>query len=291
MDSIAAFLERLWLQRGLSPATIEAYSRDLHMFQQWVEKPIETVSEFELLDYLAQRHSEGLSSRSSARFLSSLRAFFRDALDNELVQQDPTAKVRRPILGRPLPEALSEEEVNLLIQSPDPNSGPIELRDRVMLEVLYATGLRVSELVGLQLTSVNIRQGIVRVLGKGSSERLVPIGEDALTWLERYIDNGRSTLLKRRLSDVLFLSNRGQMMTRQTFWHAVKKYSMRAGIRRPISPHTLRHAFATHLLNHGADLRAVQMMLGHADLSTTQIYTHVAKERLKALHSVHHPRG
>ena len=291
MDSIAAFLDRLWLQRGLSPATIEAYSRDLHMFQQWVEKPIETVSEFELLDYLAQRHSEGLSSRSSARFLSSLRAFFRDALDNELVQQDPTANVRRPILGRPLPEALSEEEVDLLIQSPDPNSGPIELRDRVMLEVLYATGLRVSELVGLQLTSVNIRQGIVRVLGKGSSERLVPIGEDALTWLERYIDNGRSALLKRRLSDVLFLSNRGQMMTRQTFWHAVKKYSMRAGIRRPISPHTLRHAFATHLLNHGADLRAVQMMLGHADLSTTQIYTHVAKERLKALHSVHHPRG
>ena len=291
MDSIAAFLDRLWLQRGLSPATIEAYSRDLHMFQQWVEKPIETVSEFELLDYLAQRHSEGLSSRSSARFLSSLRAFFRDALDNELVQQDPTANVSRPILGRPLPEALSEEEVNLLIQSPDPNSGPIELRDRVMLEVLYATGLRVSELVGLQLTSVNIRQGIVRVLGKGSSERLVPIGEDALIWLERYIDNGRSTLLKRRLSDVLFLSNRGQMMTRQTFWHAVKKYSMRAGIRRPISPHTLRHAFATHLLNHGADLRAVQMMLGHADLSTTQIYTHVAKERLKALHSVHHPRG
>ena len=291
MDSIAAFLDRLWLQRGLSPATIEAYSRDLHMFQQWVEKPIETVSEFELLDYLAQRHSEGLSSRSSARFLSSLRAFFRDALDNELIQQDPTANVRRPILGRPLPEALSEEEVNLLIQSPDPNSGPIELRDRVMLEVLYATGLRVSELVGLQLTSVNIRQGIVRVLGKGSSERLVPIGEDALTWLERYIDNGRSALLKRRLSDVLFLSNRGQMMTRQTFWHAVKKYSMRAGILRPISPHTLRHAFATHLLNHGADLRAVQMMLGHADLSTTQIYTHVAKERLKALHSVHHPRG
>ena len=291
MDSIAAFLDRLWLQRGLSPATIEAYSRDLHMFQQWVEKPIETVSEFELLDYLAQRHSEGLSSRSSARFLSSLRAFFRDALDNELVQQDPTANVRRPILGRPLPEALSEEEVNLLIQSPDPNSGPIELRDRVMLEVLYATGLRVSELVGLQLTSVNIRQGIVRVLGKGSSERLVPIGEDALTWLERYIDNGRSALLKRRLSDVLFLSNRGQMMTRQTFWHAVKKYSMRAGILRPISPHTLRHAFATHLLNHGADLRAVQMMLGHADLSTTQIYTHVAKERLKALHSEHHPRG
>ena len=291
MDSIAAFLDRLWLQRGLSPATIEAYSRDLHMFQQWVEKPIETVSEFELLDYLAQRHSEGLSSRSSARFLSSLRAFFRDALDNELVQQDPTANVSRPILGRPLPEALSEEEVNLLIQSPDPNSGPIELRDRVMLEVLYATGLRVSELVGLQLTSVNIRQGIVRVLGKGSSERLVPIGEDALIWLERYIDNGRSALLKRRLSDVLFLSNRGQMMTRQTFWHAVKKYSMRAGILRPISPHTLRHAFATHLLNHGADLRAVQMMLGHADLSTTQIYTHVAKERLKALHSVHHPRG
>ena len=291
MDSIAAFLDRLWLQRGLSPATIEAYSRDLHMFQQWVEKPIETVSEFELLDYLAQRHSEGLSSRSSARFLSSLRAFFRDALDNELVQQDPTANVSRPILGRPLPEALSEEEVNLLIQSPDPNSGPIELRDRVMLEVLYATGLRVSELVGLQLTSVNIRQGIVRVLGKGSSERLVPIGEDALTWLERYIDNGRSALLKRRLSDVLFPSNRGQMMTRQTFWHAVKKYSLRVGIRRPISPHTLRHAFATHLLNHGADLRAVQMMLGHADLSTTQIYTHVAKERLKALHSEHHPRG
>ena len=291
MDSIAAFLERLWLQRGLSPATIEAYSRDLHMFQQWVEKPIETVSEFELLDYLAQRHSEGLSSRSSARFLSSLRAFFRDALDNELVQQDPTANVRRPILGRPLPEALSEEEVDLLIQSPDPNSGPIELRDRVMLEVLYATGLRVSELVGLQLTSVNIRQGIVRVLGKGSSERLVPIGEDALTWLGRYIDNGRSALLKSRLSDVLFLSNRGQMMTRQTFWHAVKKYSLRVGIRRPISPHTLRHAFATHLLNHGADLRAVQMMLGHADLSTTQIYTYVAKERLKALHSEHHPRG
>ena len=291
MDSIAAFLERLWLQRGLSPATIEAYSRDLHMFQQWVEKPIETVSEFELLDYLAQRHSEGLSSRSSARFLSSLRAFFRDALDNELIQQDPTANVRRPILGRPLPEALSEEEVNLLIQSPDPNSGPIELRDRVMLEVLYATGLRVSELVGLQLTSVNIRQGIVRVLGKGSSERLIPIGEDALTWLGRYIDNGRSALLKRRLSDVLFPSNRGQMMTRQTFWHAVKKYSLRVGIRRPISPHTLRHAFATHLLNHGADLRAVQMMLGHADLSTTQIYTHVAKERLKALHSEHHPRG
>ena len=291
MDSIAAFLDRLWLQRGLAPATIEAYSRDLRMFQQWVAKPIEVVNEFELLEYLAQRHSEGLSSRSSARFLSSLRAFFHDAIDNELVQKDPTVNVRRPILSRTLPEILSEEEVDLLIRSPDPNSGSIELRDRVMLEVLYATGLRVSELVGLRLTSLNLRQGIVRVLGKGSSERLVPIGEDALIWLERYLENGRPDLLKERLSDVLFLSNRGQMMTRQTFWHAVKKYSARVGIRRVISPHTLRHAFATHLLNHGADLRAVQMMLGHADLSTTQIYTHVAKERLKALHSEHHPRG
>ena len=291
MDSIAAFLDRLWFQRGLSPATIEAYSRDLRKFQQWAAKPIETINEFELLEYLAHRHSEGLSSRTSARFLSSVRAFFRDAIDIELVIRDPSANVSRPILGQPLPESLTEEEVDLLLRSPDPNMSPVELRDRVMLEILYATGLRVSELVGLQLTSVNVRQGIVRVLGKGSRERLIPMGDDALIWLEEYINNGRQSLLKGRLSDVLFPSNRGQMMTRQTFWHAVKKYALRVGISRSISPHSLRHAFATHLLNHGADLRAVQMMLGHADLSTTQIYTHVARERLKVLHSKHHPRG
>ena len=291
MDSIAAFLDRLWLQQGLSPATIEAYSRDLRKLQEWAAKPVETINEFELLEYLAQRHNEGLSSRTHARFLSSLRAFFRDAIDTELVARDPSANVRQPILGRPLPESLTEDEIDLLLRSPDPNASSIELRDRVMLEILYATGLRVSELVGLRLTSVNMRQGIVRVLGKGSRERLVPVGDDALIWLEEYLDNGRQSFLKGGPSEVLFLSNRGKMMTRQTFWHAVKKYALRAGISRSISPHTLRHAFATHLLNHGADLRAVQMMLGHADLSTTQIYTHVARERLKVLHSKHHPRG
>jgi integrase/recombinase XerD len=222
--------------------------------------------------------------------LSCVKGFYRNALARGRIVEDPTAHLQQPKLGRALPGSLSESEVTALLAAPDLTTAT-GLRDRTMLEVLYACGLRISELVALSAGSVNLTQGVVRVTGKGSKERLIPMGAEAIRWLMRYAEEGREELLKGQPSPALFPSQRGRFMTRQTFWHAVKKYALKAGLERPVSPHTLRHAFATHLLNHGADLRAVQMMLGHADLSTTQIYTHVAQARLQQLHSEHHPRG
>lgn len=292
--AIEAHLDHLWMQRGLSRATLAGYRRDLEGFARWLRRDLASASEGDLQQYLAARLADHRSPRSVARFLSAARGFYRHALDTGSIQVDPTANVSRPMLGRPLPGSLTEEEVERLLAAPksdDPIGAPAGFRDRTMLETLYATGLRVSELVSLTLTSLNLRRGTVQVVGKGGKERLVPMGETAIDWVDRYTRAARPVILKSRASPALFVSNRARAMTRQTFWHIVKRYAASADIEREISPHTLRHAFATHLVNHGADLRAVQLMLGHADLSTTQIYTHVARDRLKRLHAEHHPRG
>ena len=240
--------------------------------------------------FLAYRYKQGVSSRSSARVLSSLRRFYGYLLREGLIDTDPTVLIQAPHIGRVLPESLSETDVGLLLDAPE-ISIDLGCRDKVMLEVLYATGLRVSELIGLKFTQVSFRQGFVRVIGKGNKERLVPVGEQAMSWLEEYITGARENILVGKQSDFLFVTKRGSGMTRQAFWHIIKRYAKKAGISKALSPHTLRHAFATHLLNHGADLRVVQLLLGHSDLSTTQIYTHIAQERLKLLHAEFHPRG
>ncbi len=292
--AIDAYLDHLWMQRGLSRATLAGYRRDLQGFARWLRRDLATARESDLQDYLATRLAERRSPRSAARFLSAARGFYRRAVDAGEIAADPTANLSRPLLGRPLPVSLSEEEVEHLLAAPksdDPEGVPLGFRDRAMLETLYATGLRVSELVSLTFTTLNLRRGTVQVVGKGGKERLVPMGETAVEWIERYVAIARPSILKGRASGALFVSNRAKAMTRQTFWYMIKRYAAAAGIDRDISPHTLRHAFATHLVNHGADLRAVQLMLGHADLSTTQIYTHVARDRLKRLHAEHHPRG
>ncbi len=244
----------------------------------------------QLQAYLGARLEQGQSQRSTARFMSCARGFYKYLLREGRVNVDPTLDVESPKLGRPLPKSLSEADVEKLLQAPDLDIA-LEFRDRTMLELLYACGLRVTELTSLQVNQVSLNQGVVRVFGKGSKERLVPMGEEALSWLQRYLSGPRSELLKGIPSDVMFPSMRGRQMTRQTFWYRIKIYAQRAGIRQALSPHTLRHAFATHLLNHGADLRVVQMLLGHSDLTTTQIYTHVAKQRMQELHAQHHPRG
>lgn len=293
-ELIEAHVDRLWLERGLARATLSGYRADLRAFARWLGRPPSTASEADVQGYLAARSARQAAPRSVARALSALRGFCRHAVEAGWMAVDPTANLSSPGLGRPLPGSLSESEVERLLQAPrsdDPVGDPAQFRDRAMLETLYATGLRVSELVALRRSALGERQGTVRVTGKGGRERLVPVGEVALGWMARYVAAARPQLLKGRPSDALFPSNRGRAMTRQTFWHAVKRYAARAGIERPISPHTLRHAFATHLVDHGADLRAVQLMLGHADLSTTQIYTHVARSRLQRLHAEHHPRG
>ena len=297
-SDIDAYMDGVWLRRGLSANTLAAYRRDLRAFGSWLAaeagRDLDQAHDYDIEEYLAVRHARGLSARSTARLLSCLRGYYRDAIDAGRVDRDPTLDIAQPLLGRPLPKSLAENEVEALLAAPnseDPMGCPTEFRDRAMLELLYATGLRVSELVGLDVSSLNTRQGVVRVVGKGGRERLTPVGEVALRWLTRYLGEARPALLRGKPSDVMFPSRRGNAMTRQTFWYAIKRYALRAGIVPDISPHTLRHAFATHLLNHGADLRSVQMMLGHADLSTTQIYTHVARDRLKRLHSTHHPRG
>ncbi|TBW01523.1 site-specific tyrosine recombinase XerD [Azotobacter chroococcum] len=290
---IERFLEILWLEKGLSAHTRAAYRSDLELFNGWLrERGLELIGVGRelILDHLAWRVDAGYKARSTARFLSGLRGFFRYLLREGVIASDPTLQVDLPQLGRPLPKSLSEADVEALLAAPE-SDDPLGLRDRAMLEVLYACGLRVSELVGLRLEQLNLRQGVVRVFGKGSKERLVPLGEEAIVWLERYLAEGRSLLLGGRPSDVLFPSLRGEQMTRQTFWHRIKHHARVAGIDKSLSPHTLRHAFATHLLNHGADLRVVQMLLGHSDLSTTQIYTHIARARLQELHARHHPRG
>jgi integrase/recombinase XerD len=287
------YLDAMWMEKGLSRNSLESYRRDLTQFAQWLaarRTGLLQVSAALIQAHLADRIEQGISARSTARFLSCLRGFYRYLIRENQLDNDPTARISNPKLGKPLPKSLTEEDVEALLAAPDVD-GPIGLRDRTMLEVLYACGLRVSELVGLTLPQVNLRQGVVRVFGKGSKERLVPLGEEASEWIGRYMREARPQLLKGATSDVLFPSSRGVAMTRQTFWHRIKYWAQVAAIQKPLSPHTLRHAFATHLLNHGADLRVVQLLLGHSDLSTTQIYTHVASTRMKALHAAHHPRG
>lgn len=288
---IAAFLDALWMECGLAENTLLSYRNDLKQFSRWIrtrDRALIAARREDILDYLA--HLATAPPRSSARRLSTLRRFFRWAQREGHSTDDPTSRVESPLLGRPLPKAITEGEVESLLQAPDIDTA-LGLRDRAMLEVLYATGLRVSELVGLSMFGVSLQQGLVRVVGKGSKERLVPLGEEAADRLQSYLETARAELLKSRHSDAVFVTARGGALTRQAFWHAIRRYASRAGIATKISPHTLRHAFATHLLDHGADLRVVQMLLGHTDVSTTQIYTHVARARLQSLHSRHHPRA
>lgn len=290
---LQAFLDALWLERGLSQNTLFAYRNDLQAVAQWLsehDKSLLQATRSDLLEYLSLRVQQGAKPRSSARLLSSLRRFYQYQSRQGTMSEDPSLHIDAPKLGRPLPKTLSEQDVERLLAAPDVET-VLGLRDRAMLEMLYATGLRVSELVSLELPQVNMRQGVVRTIGKGNKERLVPMGEECLDWLQQYLRESRPELMSGRVGDVLFPSKRGQVMTRQTFWHVIKRHAKHAGIGTALSPHTLRHAFATHLLNHGADLRVLQMLLGHSDLSTTQIYTHVARARLKTLHGEHHPRG
>jgi integrase/recombinase XerD len=287
------FLDSLWLESGLSQNTIEAYRRDLLAFAAWLSQfdiDLAAATQQDIQRYQSQRMREGRKVRSEARLLSTLRRFYRYLLREDIRDSDPTAQLASPRLGKPLPDSLTEQEVEDLLAQPDVTE-LLGLRDRTMLELLYATGLRVSELVTLQLEQLNLRQGLIRCIGKGNKERLVPVGEVALDWLQQYLYESRPGLLNGKVCDDLFPTQRGKAMTRQAFWYLIKRYASQAHIDKHLSPHTLRHAFATHLLNHGADLRVVQLLLGHSDLSTTQIYTHVAKARLKQLHGQHHPRG
>ncbi|MCU7799493.1 MAG: site-specific tyrosine recombinase XerD [gamma proteobacterium symbiont of Lucinoma myriamae] len=291
---IEQFLDALWTEQGLSQHTLNAYQTDLKGLAKWSASghaaKLISLDKINLQSYLAHRLELGIKARSTARMLSTLRRFYQYLIRENQISVDPSALLESPKLGRPLPKTMSEREVEALLEAPDIYD-PLGLRDRAMLELIYATGLRVSELVGLDIYGANLQHGVVRVTGKGNKERLVPMGEEALSWIALYLKNSRADLLGTSLSDKLFVTRRGGGMTRQTFWYLVKRYAQLAGISSTLSPHVLRHAFATHLLNHGADLRVVQMLLGHSDLSTTQIYTHIAKERLKDLHAQHHPRG
>ncbi len=290
-DVIEAYIDAVWMERGLSENTLTAYRGDLKRLAEWLAAKglgLLRARRADVLDFLAGQ--AGAPPRTIARRLSSLRRFYLYQCREGRIDQDPCARIEAPKLGRPLPDVLTEAQVESLIAAPD-TSDPFGLRDRAMLELLYATGLRVSELVTLTVTQVNRRQGVIRISGKGNKERLVPVGDEALEWLATYLRDGRGLILGARQSDALFPSRAGRAMTRQAFWQIIKRHARSAGIRKTLSPHTLRHAFATHLLNHGADLRVVQMLLGHSDISTTQIYTHVARERLKDLHQRHHPRG
>ncbi len=291
---IDAYLDALWVEKGLSLNTLENYRRDMCAFAHWLDSTCNVtllgVTAEKVMLYLSQRYTQNYSSRSTARVLSCLRGFYRFQLREGKIAHNPLMSIENPKLPRSLPKLLSEADVEALLNAPD-TEDPIGLRDKAMLELLYACGLRVTELVSLMTSMLNLRQGVVRVVGKGSKERLVPLGEEASYWLEEYMRKARPQLLQGKSLDVLFPSLRAKIMTRQTFWHRIKHWSLVAGISKPLSPHTLRHAFATHLLNHGADLRVVQLLLGHSDLSTTQIYTHVARSRMKELHAEHHPRG
>ncbi len=293
VEAIDRFVEALWIEDGLAANTLAAYRRDLELLASWLAAagatPLLVASEADLREYAVARHA-GSAATSTNRRLTVFKRFFRWALREQLARADPTlrlAAARQPLR---VPKALSESQVEDLLAA-CATASPIGLRDRTMLELMYASGLRVSELVGLKTVNVSFVESALRVTGKGAKERLVPFGEEAHVWMERYLAEARGAILGRRSSDALFVTARGGPMTRQMFWKIVKARALAAGIAVPISPHTLRHAFATHLLNHGADLRAVQMLLGHADISTTTIYTHVARERLKALHALHHPRG
>lgn len=281
------------MEKGLSDNTLASYRRDLSQFAAWLSlKQVNLLrcSRADVQAHLAWRVKERKRASSTSRLLSCLRGFYRYLIREELISEDPVLLIESPKKGRSLPKTLTEQDVEQLLEAPLLDD-PVEFRDRAMLEVLYATGLRVSELVSLQIHEVNLNQGVIRVVGKGNKERLIPLGDEAISWVRQYLAQARPSLLGERISDVIFPSRRGQQMTRQTFWHRIKRYALVAGIDKPLSPHVLRHAFATHLLNHGADLRVVQLLLGHSDLSTTQIYTHVAKQRLQSLHQQHHPRG
>jgi integrase/recombinase XerD len=293
-DLIEQFLDALWIERNLAENTVASYRLDLLSLAGWLqhnESNLLRVDAVDLQGFLAERVEGGYKATSSARLLSAMRRLFQYLYREKLREDDPSALLASPKLPQRLPKDLSEAQIDRLLQAPSVEQ-PIELRDKAMLELLYATGLRVTELVSLTLNNVSLRQGVVRVIGKGDKERLVPLGEEAVHWIEQYLEYGRPWLLNGQTLDVLFPSSRAQQMTRQTFWHRIKHYATLAGIdSAKLSPHVLRHAFATHLLNHGADLRVVQMLLGHSDLSTTQIYTHVATERLRQLHQQHHPRA
>ena len=289
---IDEFIDHLWLEDGLSQNTLNSYRFDLKIFYSWLLKnkvDLLNVSQADIEQYLAYKFPSS-KSRSISRLLASLRRFYRFLLRDNKVKTDPTLNIQTPKVPKSLPKSLSEEEVEALIAAPDIDH-PVGVRDRAMLEILYACGLRVTELVGLLVTEIILQDGVIRVTGKGQKTRLVPMGEESVDWVKKYLHESRPKILVDRTSKFLFVSNRSECMTRQTFWHLIKRYSIQAGINKTISPHVLRHAFATHLINHGADLRVVQMLLGHSDISTTQIYTHVARERLKKLHQEHHPRG
>ncbi|RUO58525.1 site-specific tyrosine recombinase XerD [Pseudidiomarina insulisalsae] len=294
-EIINNFLDRLWLKQGISKHTSVAYGTDLKKFWQFLlahrgeQAALLEASTADIEDYLLWRRQQGLSPRSTARAISALKKFYAYAVQERLCSQNPTARLRQPKQPQAIPHSLAEAEVEALLNAPQ-ISDAVQLRDRAMLEVLYATGLRVSELTGLTFTQVSTQQELVRIVGKGNKERLVPLGETALEWLQLYLEQGRPQLTS-QASDFVFVTRRGGPLTRQAFWHRIKFYAKVADIRSHLSPHTLRHAFATHLLNHGADLRVLQMLLGHSDLSTTQIYTHVARERLQQLHATHHPRA
>jgi integrase/recombinase XerD len=291
--AVTRFLDGAWMERGLSSNTLAAYRADLMALSRWLATRnvvITKATRADLLGFIAWRVETGARPRSTARQLSSFRRFFRHLLREGSLRDDPTAQIAMPKIGRSLPKSLTEEEVESLLNAPVV-SDPLGARDRTMLEVLYATGLRVSELVTLKYSQLNLNQGVLRVHGKGDRERLIPLGEEAIRWLREFIGSGRGEILLDRTTDYLFPTRRGDHMTRQAFWHIIKRYARKSNIDKELSPHTLRHAFATHLLNHGADLRVVQMLLGHSDLSTTQIYTHVARERMKDMHGRHHPRG
>ena len=290
---IERFLDASWAERGLSENTLQSYRYDLQRVAGFLgsrKTSLLTASREDLLTFMATQVQAGRSPRSLSRYLSGIRQFYQWGLREGRIQKDPSALIESPKLGRGLPKALSEDQVESLLEAPDTET-PLGLRDRTMLELMYATGLRVSELVGLELSNINRNQGVVRVMGKGGKERLVPLGEESADWLGRYLEAGRPELMKGGDAAQVFVTNRRAGMTRQAFWHAIRRYALKAGIEKDVSPHMLRHSFATHLLNHGADLRVVQLLLGHSDLSTTQIYTHIAREGLKQIHSKHHPRG
>lgn len=291
---IEQFADALWMERGLSRNTLSAYQSDLVKADDWLDektgRSLRNAHREDLLGYLAELGIQGRSARSTARLLSSLRQFYQWLVRENMRSEDPSSQIEMPKQGRPLPKSLTEDEVERLLDAPDLSS-PEGFRDRTMFELLYATGLRVSELVTLRPDQVSLNQGVVRVTGKGGKERLVPLGEEASDWLQRFVRGAREDLLRGQACEALFPTRRGKGMTRQAFWYRIKQHAATAEIRGHLSPHTLRHAFATHLVNHGADLRVVQMLLGHSDLSTTQIYTHVARERLEGLYRKHHPRA
>ena len=294
-EIIDGFCDAIWLEDGLAKNTLVSYRADLIIFQRWLkansrEKSLLEVTRQDILAYLADAFSQSKKPRTSARLLSTLKRLYQFLLREGSVKEDPTLKIRSPKIPKNIPQSLIEIDVEKILEAPNTDN-PMGIRDRAMLEVLYGSGLRVSELVSIRMNQINLSEGVIRVVGKGSKERVIPIGEPARDWVGKYLEISRPVILGRGISDTLFVTNRHQGMSRQAFWNLIRKYVFVAGVKKKVSPHTLRHAFATHLLNHGADLRVVQLLLGHANVSTTQIYTHVAKERLKSLHEKHHPRG